>query len=162
MFEEDLAHDKAKTKRTSKVATVNSKTDVQGLNIEQDSLINRIAKAVLDVSKKDLRDDQKLSTIKNIMIDLYMPALSMIEDLELKLSRIKREKTGLSSNEPKIDIDTDRMLVALEERVQELNQSNCSLERSLVDCQRQLDEYKTKLKDYDSLKESQTAYNSRL
>lgn len=128
---------------------------LSGLSKEQESLINKIARAVLDVSKKDIKDDQKLSTIKSIMTDLFLPTLSMIESLETKLVRLKKEKIESPSNEPKLDIETSRMVAALEGRVQELNQSNCYLERELVQCQREIEEYKVKVKDYDTLKESQ-------
>ena len=115
-------------------------------------MITKIAMAVLDIAKRESRDDQKMIFIKEIMKDLFLPCLQMIEELESQLSASKTPGNFRVDVDSQKKPDTKQFIAALEDRVQELNQANCFLETTLLSCKTELEEARVRLTDYGRLK----------
>lgn len=161
VFKEDLERKQAlshkEASRMSKKATI----DEMRMKKEHEEIINKVAFAVMEVTNRDDVQDQKLAIIKQIMSDLFLPCLMMIEELESQLFKIKAQNENTQPIFTRKDLDTQSILRSLEERVQELNKANCSLERTLLTCQTELEETKLRLADYDRLKTKEASFSSR-
>lgn len=151
VFKEDGDQPVAPSKKHPKEHFSGQEQGSRQLTKDQEAIISKISFAILDIAKRESNEDKKLLLVKSIMIDLYLPSLSMIESLEGQLAKLRKEKPTHQNNDAKMDGDTQRMIAALEDRVQELNKTNCYLETTLLKCQSDLQDYKTKLKDYETL-----------
>lgn len=133
------------------------------LKKDQEEIITKVAIAVIEVSKRESKKDTKLVIIKQIISDLFLPCLQMIEELEAKLVREKKTiESAPHQTDTQRALDSKTVVASLEDRVQELNKTNCYLETTLLACQSELESVKTRVKDFDRLKAQEEHFTSSL
>lgn len=133
VFQEDIPTQDHKTLR---------KTERMGQpsGITQEAIIDKVSRVVLEVARQDRSDEERLQIVKSIMIDLYAPSLTLIEELEEKIRQLQ---TGAVAGDQKYHSKriptSDSLIIALENRVQELTATNCNLEARLSATTRELE-----------------------
>jgi hypothetical protein len=86
----------------------------------------------------------------------------MIEELESRVLKEKMSKEVRQISGTQREFAHQEILVSLEDRVQELNKTNCYLEKTLLACQTDLEATKLKLGDYDRMKMKESHHASNL
>jgi len=131
---------------TSTASKVKQKTKTSSLDI-----IDKISYMVLEATKREAPEQDKLLMVRAIMVDLYMPTLQMIEDLEKQLRLARKGNNGLSVEQSIESANHAKMRTALESRVQELTSVNCLLEVRVQETESEL------IKTRESLRELQAS-----
>ena len=151
-----LAFSQQQTPLIRKTPTIQT-VPVSNSKISSNAIIDKISYMVLEATKRQTSDSEKLSIIKNIMLDLYLPTLQIIEELENKLRSSLQPSVGTVSARAPSGAQTPtkdrgefekskRMVVALEGRVQELTTANCLNETKLSDLMKELEKTKERLR----------------